>query len=259
MEPVGLTVGVVSLASLFNNAVDCFEYVQLGRNIGKDFQTSMLKLDNARLRLSRWGKAVSLSGDIAEVQSLESTALSAEDVPVAESLLGKILDLFADAEEVSVKFKSRAVATDSSLIVHDAQTDLDLVHRTLHEKMRDLSIRRQNKTPLRHKVKWALYEKKHFQRLIEDIIELVNALVETFPAVRQAQRDLCSVEASEIGTNGSLSALESVIAGQDEDLQAAISAILKSNGVTNTWNNRNSKIGEQVGTKNVYGNQNITV
>jgi hypothetical protein len=35
MEVGGLTVGVLALAGLFNNAVDCFEYVQLGRNFGK--------------------------------------------------------------------------------------------------------------------------------------------------------------------------------------------------------------------------------
>jgi len=145
-------------------------------------------------------------------------------------------------------------------MILDTQTDLDPVHRTLHEKMRDLSIRRQNKTPLRQKVKWALHEKKHFERMIEDIIELVNALVETFPAVRQAQRDLYTVEVSEIGTNESLPVLENIAASQDQDLHAAISEVLKSNnGVTNTWNNYNSKIREQVGTKNVYGNQNIKI
>lgn len=229
MEPAGLTVGVFALAGLFNNAVDCFEYVQLGRNLGKDFQTSLLKLDNARLRLSRWGEAVRLSSEVAEVQSLESTALPAEYVPAAERLLGQILELFADAEGVSAKFKSRAVVGDSSLMILDTQTDLDPVHRTLHEKMRDLSIRRQNKTPLRQKVKWALHEKKHFERMIEDIIELVNALVETFPAVRQTQRDLCTVEVSEIGTNESLPVLENIAASQDQDLQAAISEVLKSN------------------------------
>lgn len=83
-------------------------------------------------------------------------ALSAENVPTAERLLKQILELFAEAEGVSAKFKSGAVAGESSLIVLDAQTDLNPVYRTLHEKMRNLSIRRQNKTPLREKVKWAL-------------------------------------------------------------------------------------------------------
>ncbi|KAK4983639.1 hypothetical protein LTR50_007096 [Elasticomyces elasticus] len=172
----------VALARLFKNAVDCFEYIQLGRNLRKNFQTDWLKLDNARLRLSRWGEAVRLNGEVADVQSLESIALSAEDVPIAERLLGQILELFADAEGVSRKSKSRAVASDSSRMVYDAQTDLEPVYRTLHKKMRNLLIRRQNKT-LWQKMKWTLYEKKRFERLIKDVIELVNNLVERFPAV----------------------------------------------------------------------------
>lgn len=229
MEPAGLAVGVLALAGLFNNAVDCFEYVQLGRNFSTNFQTSLLKLDNARLRLSRWGQAVGLSGDIANTQSLLSTALSAEDIPKAEKLLGQILELFADAEGVSKKFKSRASANDSTLIILDVQEDMDPVHRSLHKQMRDLSITRQNRTPLRQKVKWALYEEKHFRRLIEDVIDLVNGLVETFPAVQQEQRELCEVEVSEIGTSDSLPILKDITASQDKDLEAAISKVLSSN------------------------------
>lgn len=71
-EAAGLTSGVVALAGLFDNTVECFEFVQLGRNFGKNFQTSQLKLDNARLRLSRWGKSWGLSDNIQDTQSLDN-------------------------------------------------------------------------------------------------------------------------------------------------------------------------------------------
>ena len=64
MGPAELTVGVVGLVGLFKDDVDCFEYIQLGRNFGRDFQTSFLKFGIARLRLSRWGQALGLSDDI---------------------------------------------------------------------------------------------------------------------------------------------------------------------------------------------------
>ncbi len=111
MEPAGLTVGILGLAGLFNNAVNCFEYVHLGRNFGSNFQTSLLKLDNARLRLSRWGKAVGLSGEGETVQSLQTTTLSTEDVPKAERLMGQILELFAEAEGVSGSSRDAQVRT----------------------------------------------------------------------------------------------------------------------------------------------------
>lgn len=229
MEPVALSVGLIGLAGLFNNAVDCFEYVQLGRNFGINFQTSLLKLDSARLRLSRWGQAVGLSGEITNPQSLHSTALPAEDIPKAERLLEQILALFIDAERVSVKYKSSASTDDSSLMVLDVQADMDPVHRSLHEKMRGMSIKRQNGTALRQKMKWALYEEKIFKRLIEDVTGLVNDLVGIFPATQQVQRELCEVEALEIGKSKGLPILWSIAASQDKDLETAILKALKSN------------------------------
>ncbi|KAL8695673.1 MAG: hypothetical protein Q9201_007989 [Fulgogasparrea decipioides] len=93
-------------------------------------------------------------------------------------MLGQILELFADAEGISAKFKSRGGRAEQELLVHDTQTDLEPAALSLHNKMRDLSIKRQNQTPLRQKAKCALYEEKHFKRLIEDITSLVNDLIE---------------------------------------------------------------------------------
>lgn len=70
-EAAGLVVGVVALAGLFNNTIECFEFIQLGRTFGKDFQKSQLKLDTARLRLSRWGKSLHLDENIRNTTSLQ--------------------------------------------------------------------------------------------------------------------------------------------------------------------------------------------
>ncbi|KAF4447805.1 hypothetical protein F53441_8709 [Fusarium austroafricanum] len=45
----------------FNNAVDCFEYIQLRHSFGTDYQTCQLNLDITRLRLSCWGEAVEIN------------------------------------------------------------------------------------------------------------------------------------------------------------------------------------------------------
>ncbi|KAJ9652363.1 hypothetical protein H2201_009224, partial [Coniosporium apollinis] len=255
MEPASLTVSIAALAGLFNNAVDCFEYVQLGRGFGTNFQTSLLKLDNARLRLSRWGQSVGLSGDLEDVQSLHGTLGSAKDVSKAEGVLGQILELFAAAEGVSTKFKGRAKPTNTNLLVYNTQNDLEHVMASLHAKMRELSIKRQNRTGLRHKAKWALYEEKHFRRLIEDVTDLINDLVELFPAAQAAQCQLCELEVSELGTDESLLVLKDIAADQDKYLETAISRALGNrNAMTNTWNNYdNAKIGQQLGQQNVYG------
>lgn len=226
MEPVGVAVGIVGLAGLFSNAVDCFEYVQLGRQFGSDFQTCALTLDIARLRLSRWGQSMGLSPNVDDTQSLRQV-VAIEDLPKAEMILGHILELFADAEGISTKFKMRASTEESTLAVYDRQTELEPVRATLHQKLCELSIKRQNQTQLRQKVKWAQYEEKHFRRLIEDVVGLINNLVELFPAAQTSQQELCELEVQELGTNEGLPILKDIAAGQDEYLEAAVSKALQ--------------------------------
>src|SRR5580704_11156772 len=97
MEPVGLTVSFLGPAGLFSNTMDCFEYIQLDRNFGTNFQTSLLKLNNARLQLSRRGQSVGIGGVLKDAQSLNRSFRSSQDTERAESILGQILELFADA------------------------------------------------------------------------------------------------------------------------------------------------------------------
>lgn len=42
--------------------------------------------------------------------------------------------------------------------------------------------------------KWALYEKKHFDRLLDDITENLGHLEKLFPQVAQSQQELCYIE-----------------------------------------------------------------
>jgi len=226
MESTGLAIGALGLASLFNNVVDCFEYVQIGRSFGKSFQTSLLKLDIARLRLSRWGQAVGLV-HLDDIQSLDGTKLSPQDIPGANKILGQIEELFADTEGISKRFMQHA-PVDQSLALYDSTTDLEETAASLHKKMRDLAIRRQSKAGLRQKAKWALYEEKHLTRLIEDITTLVDSLVTMFPAAEAAQKILCDVEVSEMNVENSLPLLKGAAADQDKLLSDAISKAIGS-------------------------------
>lgn len=221
-ETAGLVIGVASLAGLFNNTVECFEFIQLGRAFGKNFQTAQLKLDNARLRLSRWGKSLSLNDDVRDTVSLQGRFEPEATVKHAGALLGQIIELFEEAEGVSNKYKNRTEPWDESLIVYDPWTDLDPGTAKLHEKMRWLAIGRQNRSGVRQKAKWALYQEKQFRRLIEDIIELVDDLVELFPAAQQPQRELCDMEVRAIGEGKDTSVLREIVAVQDKLLEQAI-------------------------------------
>jgi hypothetical protein len=177
-------------------------------HIWKRLPTSQLKLDSARLRLSRWGKSLDLDKDVRNTTSLREHLESESTIKHAEGLLGKITELFADAEGVSKKYKNQTAPQDDSLVVCNPQKDLNPPIAKLHEKMRQLAIDKQNQSGVRQRAKWALYQEKHFRRLtrlIEDITELVDSLVELFPATQQVQRDLCDTEVSVIGETEGIS------------------------------------------------------
>ena len=127
-------------------------------------------------------------------------------------MLGQIVELFEGAEGVSNSYKNRAAPQDDSRVVYNPQTDLDPAMAKLHDKMRQLAIERQTRSSVQQKAKWALYQEKHFRRLIEDLTELVDSLVELFPATQQAQRELCDAEVSAFGESEAISVLKEIAA-----------------------------------------------
>lgn len=102
-EAVGLT---FALLGAFNDAVECFAYVQVARSFDQDFQTAILKLDIVKLRLSGWGRSVGLDRVENGMQTLPAVAGSSADIEKAEELLQQIVELFEEAERSTIKLKT---------------------------------------------------------------------------------------------------------------------------------------------------------
>ncbi|KAF2229458.1 hypothetical protein EV356DRAFT_571130 [Viridothelium virens] len=230
-ETAGLVIGAVSLTAIFTTCVDCFEYVQLGRSFGKDYQRSLLKLDIAKLRLSRWANTVDEShnhnqvpvGTLVEVQKVEG-------------ILGEIMACFADAERVSQRFKTKS-NNSTEIQVYDTDMDLEPNLRTIHDKMRDLALRRQRRSTVRQKTAWALYEKKYFDRLISDVIQLVEGLIQLFPATRQRQSELVVEEIQEIKSQPALPEIEAAAEDIDGLFVSSVQQVLAAQGSHNFTGN----------------------
>ncbi|GAQ09896.1 heterokaryon incompatibility protein s [Aspergillus lentulus] len=217
---------------LFNDAVKSFEYIQMGSNFRQSFQTSLLKLDVVRLRLTRWGQSVGLANvDDGDVKHLRMTNLASEDQEQVQDLLAQILELFAEAEAASKRLRRR----NPTLKVLDPAEELDGVSASLHQKMEDLAKKRQGKSELEQDQVTILYEEKNFARLIEDISELVDGLVDLFPGIQEEQRKLCEEEVAGLNANeGALSLLKEVAAGQDKLLSDTVVKVIQS---TTTYTN----------------------
>ena len=157
------------------------------------------------------------------------------------------MDSFEGAEKTSERFKKHVSLqkdkTDS-LFVYDANSNLDPSYQRLHFTMRELANQRQHETGILKKTKWALYEKKRFDTMIEDITGFVDELVDLFPAAQNDQKRLCDTEVSAIKENQDLVLLKDAISNDDRMLEEAVNKAMESRGSTFTnWNaDGNSKM-----------------
>lgn len=238
-EAVGLVLGVVALISVFQNAIECFDYVRIGQDFGKDHQTPVLRLDLARLRLARWAETIGITGDLTEVREISASIGTDDDVKRAERLLGQIITLFEDARKTS---RNVPVLKDDDV--------LDSEHATLHQKLRHLSSKRQKDTRKRDKVRWALFDAKAFDKLITSVTQLVTGLIEIFPSAKESQLALCKADAQVIQEeNATASPLLITAAAQEDPLLAttAVEATKPTQPVYNATFHGSNTSGVQLG------------
>ena len=224
-EAAGLAFGVLGA---FTDAVQCFEYIQLARDFDQDYQTAILKLDVARLRLSRWGASVGLDRVEHGTQTLPDAAGTPAEHEKATDLLKQIVELFKVAESQSAKLKPSADVANSS--PYDPRRDLDQATASLHQKLEKLSLKRFKPSTLLQKTKWALYKGKYLGRLIEDSTDLIDGLVSLFPTAQPEQQRLCLDEGAELAKDENTSLIDPIVDEQDAELSAALKAQDRSPG-----------------------------
>ncbi|PWI64017.1 hypothetical protein PCL_00451 [Purpureocillium lilacinum] len=214
-EAVGLAAGLISLAGLFNTAIDDFEFIQFGRNFGADFQVNILRLSNAQLRLSRWGKSIGLSDVDSETRSLRGTLISEDAIEPAQKLLGGILTELQRAKDKSAEYSRGKKSDDNTLKTYHPEDDLG-----------------QNGLSKMKKAKWALYDRGHFKEMLEAVTQLTSELVELFPGAIDKQEQLRDGEMAAF--TGPLRQLQAAIGRQDDMLAKALSGLL--NPASETFN-----------------------
>ncbi|PON28482.1 hypothetical protein TGAM01_v202976 [Trichoderma gamsii] len=209
---------------VFSNTVQSFGQIQMGANFHGSFKVNLLKLDVVCLRLARWGQSVGIA-NFDRAKSLKTTKLAPENREQVQNLLNQILELFADAKAASKRFEKRN--EDVALSALDPIEELDGVSALLHEKIQDIVKKRQGQFELESD-EWTLYEEKNFARLIEDIGELLDNLIELFPGIREDQRKLCEEEVSEMRNKGvRLSLIKDIAAVQDKLLSDTAAKAMK--------------------------------
>ncbi|KAL9624203.1 MAG: hypothetical protein Q9160_001450 [Pyrenula sp. 1 TL-2023] len=212
---------VLATFGAFNNAIQCFNYVHLAKTFDRDTQTTQLKLDVAKLRLSRWGRSVGLD-EVNETRPSLPPGLSssANELERAKKLLEHIYRLFEDAETQSRKL----LANDDRVMTGSGTPSTELVQPTasLHDKLNKLSLRNFKPKHAWARAKWALHSEQHVRKLIVDVTEAVKDLVELFPAGQTVQEQLIEEEGRELASDENVARLQPLLAEQDPELNAAV-------------------------------------
>ena len=225
-EPFGIVAGAIGIASAFTACVDCFEYVQFGRHFGRDFETSQLALNCARLRLTRWGESVNIYDD----PKLGRQDATTTEIQLAKDSLLQILVLFADTESISKKYKLTAKAGEDLSAYSTCDMDPKIV--VLDNKMKGLAIQRQKKGRFLKLASWALYYRSTLKDLLEQVVSLIDEIEKLFPAP-QAQNTLVQQEAAEIGDKHSLELIEDAATGVDSLLQKTVKGVIAGHQYSN--------------------------
>jgi hypothetical protein len=247
VEPVSTTLAAVGLAALVTTCVDCFEYIQFGRQFGKDFQACLVTIDVVKIRFERWAASVGAFQDGTDTQTSLKIAATEKELKTAKALLGDILIIFEDVQRVSQRFKLKAEEEDQPdrLLVYDhdsVDSGLEPSFEKLHKWSLAVTKMRQKRTGVGRKISWALYEKKHFERLIDDIKDKVESLETVFPAAEktllETRQQLCTAEISELKDSSTLALLQKTAGDNDKLLLDMVSTTIAKG---HTWGN--TKIG----------------
>ncbi|KAJ4263217.1 hypothetical protein NW764_016198 [Fusarium oxysporum] len=214
-ETFGTVAGALSVAALFNNCVDCFKYIQLGRHFGRDFERCQLKLDVAKTRLSRWGEAVAIQDD----PRFATNAPDDRDGRQAKAILEEIGLLFQTVQKSSKRYEINASENDW---VRLDDNDMQPVVQRLHSRLGLVARQRQKQTGLLKKAVWALYDNRNFDKLVEQITAFVDDLEKLFP-VETTCRRLVELEIEKVDDEPSLLALQGAAKSTDRVLSEAVS------------------------------------
>jgi hypothetical protein len=163
MEIAGLAIGTLSLAALFETCMTCFDYIDTGRQYGKDYQRFVISMRSLELRMSRWW-------DVAGLQA--GTARIPEDAEHhIRDLLGEIHSDLQEARERAQKYNNPVMTDD------DGSVRLE----NLAERFQRQANVRQKRTPLGRVIKWALRDQMKCKRVIKNIKNAVEELEGVLP------------------------------------------------------------------------------
>ena len=168
-DPVGAALGVLGLAGLFTVAVDCFDYVQSGRSLGKDFAILESQFQGLRVRLFAWGRVAGLTRPEGYDQRLNDPRW----LHHVQLQLNTISLLFLDGAKLINKYE---LADRYQL---QTQNETGPVNQFIEDGLQDFLrriVQTKKQAGVLGAIKWALRDKKKFTELLQNLNPAVEQL-----------------------------------------------------------------------------------
>jgi len=176
VEPISLTIGAVALASLFSLCIQCFDLIEVGCNLGLDYELLIVKLSIEKRRLMIWGEAV---GILRPDQDRDKLLDEPETYELIDRILTNIQKKFHDGDALRSKYglekasDKQPISTttiDGSVICHSLFENSPFAQ--FHKRVSSFHER----AGLITKTRWAIRDNNKFTKLIDNLKDLLDGL-----------------------------------------------------------------------------------
>jgi hypothetical protein len=241
-EIAGTALGAVSLATALSgtlvSAVECIEYAQLGRRFGKDFDKSQARLCALKLQTTRWGVCAGVLPDPRTGQR-RVVMVDQETATTVSRLWSAIEDDLNNMERRSRNYAQGQLSSSTEDLEVVKTGDMAALTGALSAQTNTITAERVKGVSWTRKTKWALLEKKYFDRLLEDITENFSQLNNLLPQLTDPQQQLCRIEVEEAQKAQPQEAIDMLYdasrANGDTLLEGALKQALLTRGAGHRW------------------------
>ncbi|KAJ5369217.1 uncharacterized protein N7496_008977 [Penicillium cataractarum] len=222
MDVLGVSLGAVSLVTLFKTCLELFETFENGKNLGKDYEILSTKVGIERIRLALWGDSVGLTRLVPE-QAKKSDQNDGVDPRLVEprmvravsDILNCMRRLFEDSGSLTRRYGLQASTTTGVITASAGDNAVATTFHKTYVRIHASASRIQRGSSLVAAARWAIKDKKRFERFVEDLRGFNDSLALLFPDIDADARQAMADEIKESTDLNGLQIVEQAVSDLD--------------------------------------------
>ncbi|OOQ83958.1 hypothetical protein PEBR_32643 [Penicillium brasilianum] len=222
MDVLGVSVGAVSLVTLFKTCLELFETFENGKNLGKDYEILSTKVGIERVRLALWGDSVGLTGLVPDQKEgsgqedgVDPRLVDPRMVRAVSDILNCMRRLFEDSGSLTRRYGLQESTTTGVITVSSGENAVATTFHKTYVRLQASASRIQRGSTLVAAARWAIKDKKRFERFVEDLRSFNDSLALLFPDIDAQARQAMADEIKESTDLNGLQIVEQAVADLD--------------------------------------------